>query len=599
MLRAIVLILSLCVGPAAAMAQNADAAAGQALGTTLRGSAPLPSSNGAGGYAVPTGRGGVTTIKPSDLVPSGGASSNLGSQAGSDAGILGAATNATNKASTDKSEWGEAYRTLGKSTTTRRPSLKGDPMWQGTTQAYKNILSKNFTGCKQVPGGTTYKPVHIPDIKHCVNTVATPMSCTVTHGLGSNVIPATKRCDPATFQTIKLQIYNTPSKKIWDNIACTPQGNFQHNLVASTTKPVTHTCYVLKPNTKTCSITHSYSVKQVSSCQKGTVLQSKTVKGILVPHQYGGWYGYVTIQAICGTPNSGVLPFYISGADGGGSCDSFKWYRNLGHFSVNATTAPSAWTNAGSIYYVGWNGYFYCYAAPPIKMKSLGCSGNQCSVKFRVDMGTKHWGCSDGGALNTYRYRQGRRWRTGQCCGPVTWGSICTPRGQRCWRRGRSRRCTGGAYPVLLPDYSYVTMKFQPAGYTRKVIDNGWHDLTPGCTATAKAILAGRKKGTVVCSLDPSHGGNSVRLPGGVVYKSDMASPFKGISSLCQRVTVTESVPGKDTCKPYANDPKCTQTKATPVSALRTDYTYSCNVTTTTSQLLSNCGGATGCSANL
>lgn len=201
-------------------------------------------------------------------------------------------------------------------------------------------------------------------------------------------------------------------------------------------------------------------------CSIGQQLAATSVYGITVPYQYAWWRGHVTFAAVCNAPGA-ALKIAVSGADPGGNCDGFKWYRNLGHFTAYAQPWATGWRNIGSLYYVGWAGYFYCFAAPPIAMKSLGCNGNSCRVKFRVNMGTTHQACSDGGPGAPYRYRRGRRWRNGYCCGAAWWGS-CQPRCAR-WgygwhRQGRwwryGRYCTQPVQAVQVPDYSYATLNF-------------------------------------------------------------------------------------------------------------------------------------------
>lgn len=202
-------------------------------------------------------------------------------------------------------------------------------------------------------------------------------------------------------------------------------------------------------------------------CYIGQLLASTSVYGITVPHQYACWRGHVTFSAICNAPGA-ALRIAVSGADPGGNCDSFKWYRNLGHFTAYAQPWATGWRPIGSIYYVGWSGYFYCFAAPSIDMQSLGCTGDNCAVKFRVNMGTTHTSCSDGGPGVSYRYRYGRSWRTGYCCGTSPWWGSCMPRcaqwGYGWHRQGRwwryGRYCTQPVRSVQVPDYRHATLSF-------------------------------------------------------------------------------------------------------------------------------------------
>lgn len=238
----------------------------------------------------------------------------------------------------------------------------------------------------------------------------------------------------------------------------------------TTTTPDTYgtfTCTKSRSVTSnTCDRVLTVTAKTRQFCAIGTTLASATISGITVPYQYGGWSGHVTFKAICSAPG-GATRITVSGRDPGGDCDSFKWYRNLGHFFARAQPWATGWQNIGSIYYVGWAGYFYCFAAPPILMKSNGCNGDSCSVQFRVDMGTTHQECSDGGSGASYRYRSGRRWRTGYCCGTVQWGR-CQPRcskwgygwhWQGRWRR-YGRYCIQSVQAVRVPDYRYATLNF-------------------------------------------------------------------------------------------------------------------------------------------
>ncbi len=219
--------------------------------------------------------------------------------------------------------------------------------------------------------------------------------------------------------------------------------------------------------TNTCDRVLTVTARTRPFCAIGTPLASTTISGITVPYQYGWYSGHITFQAICSAPGQATR-IKVSGSDALGNCDWFKWYRNLGHFFTRAQPWATGWKNIGSIYYVGWSGYFYCFAAPPILMKSNGCNGNRCSVKFRVNMGTTHTACSDGGPGASYRYRRGRQWRTGNCCGSVMWGSMCQPRCSR-WgygwhRQGRwwryGRYCIQPVQAVQVPDYRYATLKF-------------------------------------------------------------------------------------------------------------------------------------------
>lgn len=444
--------------------QNINAASGQAFGNLIspkNNPSALPSNGTGGAISIPGANGTAgSTITPGDLAPSNGGSTNLSSLANSNAGITGAANTSVTNAKTDQTQWGSAYRTLhGSHLLDPHTNLTNDPMWAQTDATFQSVFANNFSGCTQSLGSPS---VVVPPTKHsysCLQTSNANLQCTVTHTLGTNVIPAAQRCDPATFVTKKLTVYDntpaTPTKVVTDNISCDANGMLQHNLASTTVTPTPSTCIKTAPTTNVCSVTHSYS--------------ATTTPGKAGKPAVGGWY------------------------------------------------CPPGWSLR---------------------------NGSWCRRPY--------WG--------------GKGWKVH-------------------WQRA-TWIITSPAVPAT------------PAKTT--VTDNGWFDTVTGsgCTATANAIQSGTKSGSFVCANDPSGGGAAWSSPGGIIKQSDMASPYTGISSLCKEMQVTENIPSVDGCIATKANPNCSFVSSTILANGDTQFTYSCNITTNASAILSNCSNG-NCSANL
>lgn len=263
--------------------------------------------------------------------------------------------------------------------------------------------------------------------------------------------------------------------------------------------------------------------KSAQYCSVGSSLATASIYGITVPYQYHSWYGNASFTALC-SPIGVLTKLKVSGSNAGGNCDSFKGYYGLGHFFSYLDPTFTSWTNIGSLYYIGWASYFFCFAAPPIAMKHLGCTGYACSAKFRVDMGTKHWVCSDGKPGVSYRINK-------YCCGTLSGKrgrETCNPRGAKLQRIGRRYQLVGGATAYQVTDYGYATLSYieNHMTATRADIDNAvtaaigaitnQHPTYHSCTSTitgstlSAASLDGFNKnlhtpplkGTITCMED-------------------------------------------------------------------------------------------------
>jgi len=241
------------------------------------------------------------------------------------------------------------------------------------------------------------------------------------------------RNDPDTYSNHSCYTGHNPD--IYKNETCTK------------TRPVT---------TSTCDRDLVVTAHVRQYCYWNQALGGTSMGGIRVTHQYAWWSGHVSITALCRSPGSGTA-IYISGrADSGGSCDSFRGYRNVGHVTAYAQPYPTGWQNIGSLYYIGWSGYFYCFQNPPILMRSLGCSGNNCRAQFRVDMGTAHHACSDGSAVVGHQYRH--QWCSGNA--QLVYGYHCAQ-----FQHGYCTTYGYGwyyKYPTIIqvPNYAYRTLSW-------------------------------------------------------------------------------------------------------------------------------------------
>jgi len=452
--------------PALAHGQNISAASGQTFGTSITPSgASLPSNATGGVIIVPGGNGKPgSTITAGDLTPNKKTNSNLSSLANSNAGISAAANTSTTNAQGDQTQWGSAYRTLkGAALLNPHTDITDDPIWAQSDAVFTSVFANSFSGCTQTLGSPS---VIVPPTKHSYSCIQTPninMQCTITHTLGTNVIPAAQRCNPATFVTQNLTVYDntpaTPTQVVTDNISCDANGMLQHNLHSTLVTPVPSTCIKTAAFNSTCSVTHSYSAKTTA-----------------------------------GTP-----------AVYGASC-------NPGFFLLN-------------------------FPDPAI----LSC-------------------------INTSGYD------------PIF-------------------ALVNGYLQVQTP----ISVITQPAGPDKVIVtDNGWSDTIAGsgCTAKANANPAGVAPLSFACANDPSGNGASWTSPGGIINKTDMTSPYTGISSLCKEMQVTENIPSVDGCAATKADPACKFVSSKILANGDTEFTYSCNKTTTATTVLSNCSNAS-CSVNL
>ncbi len=225
-----------------------------------------------------------------------------------------------------------------------------------------------------------------------------------------------------------------------------------------------YTCTKSRPITpSTCDRALVVTTTSLPYCNPGQTLASSSMGGIAGPGTYGS-PGYMTFTAQCGAPG-GWTNVYIRGANWLGSCDSFKWYRGLGHLNVNIPPWPTGWNYAGLLYYIKWSGYFYCIYPPKVYYQSHGCSGNNCSATFKVDDGTTKQGCSNGTAVAQRRVfrcsRRGRcRWRQQNYCS----GAPTRVYGWYKWRR-RWRYGWHNVPPhiIQVPNYKYSGLSWTRA----------------------------------------------------------------------------------------------------------------------------------------
>ena len=147
-----------------------------------------------------------------------------------------------------------------------------------------------------------------------------------------------------------------------------------------------------------------------------------------------------------------------------------------------------------------------------------------------------------------------------------------------------------------------VTSYTPAVAATHTLTDNGFVDGSPQCSTMADSIIAGSITGSVTCTQGPALGTTSIDLGTGIVQASEMTSPFAGISSLCQEVTVTnESAAAINTCQPLESNPACSFVSSQTMPDGRVVFTYDCNVggvvdTTPATPGTTVCPGAIDCS---
>jgi len=553
--------------PSFAHGQNVNAASGQAFGNLISPSnnpTSLPSNGTGGTIVVPGGNGNAgSTITAADLTPSQGANSNLSSLANSNAGITGAANTSATNANTDQTQWGSAYRTLhGSHLLDPHKDMSNDPIWDQTDATFTNVFANNFSGCTQTLGSPS---VVVPPTSHsynCLQTTNANLQCSVTHTLGTNVVPAAQRCDPATFVTQKLTVYDNtptmPNQIVTDNISCDANGMLQHNLHSTLVTPTPSTCTKTAPYNTICSVTHDYYATKSGGRIGGTQPQSSVYLGWIA----GSSNNVLKVTPITGSASSTTMKFKVQ-----------LMFGYVGLCNANSSTTFNLPMASGSKLgpvnlstYGSWSCWSQYMRASAV---SNGCTGNTCTATFNAETlqaGTLTYipGCR-GGSKNGCN-RQNRKSR---------------------WVRG--------------PDY-WAAHEFT-ATYTKPsnvITDNGWSDTIAGsgCKAKADANPAGTAPLSFACANDPSGGGSSWNSPTGVIKQSDMVSPYTGISSLCKEMQVTETIPSVDGCAATKADPLCTFVSSKILPNGDTEFTYSCNKTTTATTVLSNCSNG-ACSANL
>jgi len=538
------LFLGVCANTSAA-APNANAQAGQDFGKSIMPTTSSTPSNGAAGNINIPGAPGKpgSTIRPQDLLPSNGKSSTLGGLAGSNAGVTNAANSAITNASTDTSQFGQAYKTL-KGSIQRNPhtDIYSDPIWQKTDSVLAKTFAQTFAGCQQTLGPATVIIPPTTDTYSCLQITNPNITCHVTHTLGTNIIPATQRCDPATFTTKTLSVYTTPTQTITDNVSCNANSMLQHNLHSAITTVQDQICTVTPAKNPTCSISHNYTSTYTAPQPSAKVSKLAGTSGW---HPGGHYWGSLEARIIGVTASNALR---IGWRMSGGAPITTIGERTI-DVPINDQATDTQPTNTG----------YYTTPSAIVTIKAT-CSAQTCSADIQVS-----------GSYLVYR----------------------------------QRKFGAGAHPAgyVAVNFNDITMSITYDRMPKTVVtDLGWKDTFAGsgCKAKADANPTGQPPLRFVCASDPSGGAAAFVDPasGGTIRKTDMVAPYTGISSLCKQMQVTQSIASINRCNALKNNRSCVVKSTKILSNGDTQFTYACTSVSNASTVLSNCGAGT-CTANL